>query len=63
MEEPPNFLRDPSSGLTRTLRRLATGLKAPEALKFLTIFFPMSWFLAIIASSFVEGLSFAGVGH
>lgn len=38
----PALLRDPSLGM-RTLEGLDRGLKVPVALKFVTIFSPVSW--------------------
>lgn len=56
--------RAPSSGLKRTLKRLARGLKVSKLLNLLQFFFfPESWLLAMIASGLVEGPSLTGVGH
>ena len=42
------FLKAPSLRIRRILERLVRGLKAPGALQFIKIFFPMYWLFAIV---------------
>ena len=48
-EEPLLFLRAPPLIIGKVSERLLRELKVPKALKFITIYFPMSWLFAIIA--------------
>lgn len=50
-EEPLWFPGAPSLGIWRTLERLVRGLKVPEALKYVTVSFPMSWLFAVITET------------
>lgn len=43
------FLRAPPLIIGKVSERLLRELKVPKALKFITIYFPMSWLFAIIA--------------
>ena len=50
-EEPLLFLRAPPLIIGKVSERLLRELKVPKALKFITIYFPMSWLFAIIAET------------
>ena len=45
------FLRAPPLIIGKVSERLLRELKVPKALKFITIYFPMSWLFAIIAET------------